>query len=138
MSIVVIDEFEDNVSCTIGRINKFRIVSEPNNSKELYYFKVFNEETDEFCRISMTEEKIIGADDETLKLGKRDIEDIIDFFNSETCTAGNGRALGFSNWELLISANNDEAIATKEECPNMYVDNRLPMPDYTKLFMAIG
>lgn len=44
---------------------------------QLWYFKVFNHNIDKFCRISMTEPKILNYPDETLILDSNDIDEII-------------------------------------------------------------
>ena len=127
-------EYPDDMSCTIGRTTRLQICSEPNDIENMFYFKVFDKlDSSKFCRISMTAPEFIGADDESLLLAEDDIEEMITLFNEECASAVDNAPLGFSNWKYLILSNNNDSIGDKDECPNIYVDENIPMPDYTKL-----
>lgn len=127
-------EYPEDMSCTIGRTSRLQICSEPNDIEGMFYFKVFDsKDSSKFCRISMTAPEFIGADDESLIITHDDINEIINLFNEDCVTFKDHIPLGYSNWGCLIRSNNNESIGSKDECPNIYVDDDLPMPDYTKL-----
>ncbi len=129
-------EYPPDMSCTIGRTRRLQIYSEPNDTEGLFYFKAFNRNDSRiFYRVSMTEPRVIGAGDETLELTEGDVKEIISLFNEE-CVDCHKKPLGCSNWEYLVESNNNEAIGDKDECPNIYVDDSLPMPDYARLFQT--
>lgn len=113
---------------TVGRTDKLRITTGPSGIEGFLYFcvrKLGATET-EYCRISMTEPAFIGAPDETLKLSREDIQDIITLFQEEAkdCSAKN---LGYNNWKsMLLSLNTDMG--------DGYVSEDLPMPDYSRLY----
>ncbi len=123
-------EYPDDLSATIGRTKHLQICTEPNDIEGLYYFKVYDRyDSSKYCRISMTNTAYIDAEDETLRLTKEEIQELVDFFNQETRDV-QGNSLGISNWNFLIEDNNLEA---GSEDSSMYIKEDLKMPDYTKL-----
>lgn len=86
---------------------------------DLWYFKVFNHDVDRFCRISMTEPKVLSYPDETLTLSDNNIDEIIYALTNNILKDETG-------WFWLINEYN--AVGTDFPIPE-----DLPMPDYNLL-----
>lgn len=101
---------------------KISIWSSPHGKEGKWYFKVFDKDVNRFCRISMTEPKILGYNDELLKLDQEDVDDIIWALSNVIC---NGR----TGWYWIIYENN---LGVSND-PNYIIPETLAMPNYTQL-----
>lgn len=95
-----------------------------------WYFKVFNHDMEKFCRISMTEPKILNYSDEALTLSNNDIDEIIYALTNNVIEDETGWFWLINEdetgWFWLINEYN--MVGTDFPIPE-----DLPMPDYNLL-----
>ena len=114
----VLDEYPWDMMDRIYDNGKISIWSSP-STEHLWYFKVFDHDRSKFCRISMTEPKILSYLDETLILTRDDVNEIIYALTEFTIHDKNG-------WYWIIYEYNITG-------PHFPIPEDLPMPDYSLL-----
>lgn len=121
--------------------NGLSIFSMPNWSNEnilcFWVTKDISDDEFEFCRLSMMEPKYINAENESLKLSKNEIDEIIHALSTnDTGTLGwNDDCIFPRNWDFMIAQLNDDHKSTypNEKLVWKDIPLDLPIPDYRLL-----